>query len=63
MPSSHPLKVESLFADGFALADHLRLSDPGAFAQLTQTAVPFLYRSRSGALRERPLIQLSCRAM
>src|SRR6202451_1960351 len=53
---------ESLFADGFALAEHLRLSDPGAFAQLTQTAVPFLYRSKDAELyAERPLIQLSCR--
>jgi alpha-ketoglutarate-dependent taurine dioxygenase len=52
---------ESLFADGFALAQHLRVSDPDAFAQLTQTAVPFLYRSKAAELyAERPLIQLSC---
>jgi alpha-ketoglutarate-dependent taurine dioxygenase len=52
---------DSLFADGFALAEHLRTSDPDAFAQLTQTAVPFLYRSNDAELyAERPLIQLSC---
>jgi gamma-butyrobetaine dioxygenase len=52
---------ESLFADGLALAEHLRASDPDAFAQLTQTAVPFLYRSKDAELyAERPLIQLSC---
>src|SRR5215470_18211954 len=53
---------ESLFADGFALAEHLRVSAPEAFAQLTSTAVPFHYRSRDADLRaERPLIQLSVR--
>jgi gamma-butyrobetaine dioxygenase len=53
---------ESLFADGLALAAHLRATDPDAFAQLTRTAVPFLYRSKDAELyAERPLIQLSCR--
>jgi alpha-ketoglutarate-dependent taurine dioxygenase len=53
---------ESLFADGFALAEHLRVSDSDTFAQLTQTPVPFLYRSKDAELyAERPLIQLSCR--
>jgi len=53
---------ESLFADGFALAEHLRASAPEAFAQLTTTAVPFHFRSRDAELRaERPLIQLSVR--
>ena len=53
---------ESLFADGFALAEHLRSTDRGAFALLTQTPVPFLYRSKDAELyAERPLIQLSCR--
>jgi gamma-butyrobetaine dioxygenase len=52
---------DSLFADGFALAMHLRAVAPEAFAQLTQTAVPFFYRSRDAELyAERPLIQLSC---
>jgi gamma-butyrobetaine dioxygenase len=53
---------DSLFADGFALAAHLRASAPEAFAQLTTTAVPFHYRSGDAELRaERPLIQLSVR--
>jgi len=53
---------ESLFADGFALAQHLRVTAPEDFAQLTNTAVPFHYRSGEAELRaERPLIQLSLR--
>jgi gamma-butyrobetaine dioxygenase len=51
---------ESLFADGFAIAEHLRADAPDAFAQLTATAVPFHYRSHDAELRAaRPLIQLS----
>jgi gamma-butyrobetaine dioxygenase len=51
---------DSLFADGFAIAEHLRVSAPEAFAQLTATAVPFHYRSGEAELRaERPLIQLA----
>lgn len=51
---------ESLFADGFALAELLRQSEPAAFAALTSTAVPFHYRSANADLyAERPLIQLS----
>jgi len=53
---------DSLFADGFALAEHARVTGPDAFALLTQTPVPFYYRSREAELyAERPLIQLSCR--
>jgi len=53
---------DSLFADGFALAEHLRAIDPGAFSTLSRTPVPFLYRSKDAELSaERPLIQLSCR--
>src|SRR6185437_406747 len=53
---------ESLFADGFALAEHLRQEDPAAFEVLARTPVPFAYRSRNAVLRaERPLIQLSGR--
>jgi alpha-ketoglutarate-dependent taurine dioxygenase len=53
---------ESLFADGFALAEHLRAIDPEAFALLARTAVPFHYRSQNAELfAERPLIELSCR--
>jgi alpha-ketoglutarate-dependent taurine dioxygenase len=51
---------ESLFADGFALAQQLRSSSPQAFAMLTRTAVPFRYRSEHAELyAERPLIELS----
>jgi gamma-butyrobetaine dioxygenase len=53
---------DSLFADGYALAEHLHASDPEAFALLTRTPVPFQYRSKDAELyAERPLIQLSCR--
>jgi alpha-ketoglutarate-dependent taurine dioxygenase len=51
----------NLFADGLALAAHLKESAPGEFALLTSTAVPFHYRSGDAELyAERPLIQLSC---
>ena len=53
---------ESLFADGFAVAEHFRQADPAAFEILARTPVPFGYRSRNAALSaERPLIQLSGR--
>ena len=52
---------ESLFGDGFAIAQQLRTLHPAAFEVLTRTAVPFLYRSKDAELyAERPLIQLSC---
>jgi gamma-butyrobetaine dioxygenase len=52
---------DSLFADGFALAEHLRQSDPQAFAILAHTAVPFRYRSPDADLfAQRPLIELAC---
>ena len=52
---------ESLFADGFALAAHLRESAPEAFRLLTTTAVPFHYASADAELyAARPLIRLSC---
>jgi len=52
---------DSLFADGLALAAHLREADAAAFALLTTTAVPFHYRSADAELyAQRPLIQLSC---
>jgi gamma-butyrobetaine dioxygenase len=52
---------DSIFADGFALAEYLRQTAPEAFARLTRTAVPFHYRSKSADLyAERPLIQLTC---
>jgi len=52
---------DSLFADGLALAEELRRSEPDAFAVLTRTPVPFHYRSRAADLyAERPLIALDC---
>jgi gamma-butyrobetaine dioxygenase len=52
---------ESLFGDGFALAEHFQTTSPDAFAVLTRTPVPFLFRSKDAELyAERPLIQLSC---
>ena len=52
---------ESLFGDGYAIAEQLRATHPDAFAVLTRTAIPFLYRSKDAELyAERPLIQLSC---
>ncbi len=52
---------ESIFGDGLAIAEHLRTTSPEAFAVLTRTAVPFLYRSKDAELyAERPLIQLTC---
>ena len=57
-----PAGGESLFADGFAIAERLRASEPDAFSRLARTPVPFLYRSKDAELyAERPLIQLSCR--
>lgn len=53
---------DSVFADGFAIAEHLRAIDPAAFETLTRTPVPFSYRSKEAELyAERPLIQLSLR--
>ncbi len=53
---------ESLFADGFALAEHLRATDPETFALLSRTPVPFHYVSPSADLfAERPLIELTGR--
>lgn len=56
-----PAGGESLFGDGFAIAEHMRAIAPGEFALLSRTAVPFLYRSQDAELyAERPLIQVSC---
>jgi gamma-butyrobetaine dioxygenase len=53
---------DSLFADGFALAAHLRSLDPSAFDLLSRTAVPFRYVSADADLyAERPLIEVSLR--
>ena len=58
--ASSPEGGDSLFADGFALAEHLRATDRDAFDVLVRTPVPFLYRSRDAELyAETPLIRLS----
>jgi hypothetical protein len=50
---------DNLFADSFAIAEHLRQVHPEAFAILTQNAVPFHYRARDVELySEKPMIQL-----
>jgi alpha-ketoglutarate-dependent taurine dioxygenase len=57
--STSPAGGDSLFADGCALAEHLRATAPQAFARLSTTAVPFHYRAANAELyAERPLIQL-----
>jgi len=59
--AASPAGGESLFADGMALAEHLRGLDAAAFARLSETAVPFSYRSKDAELHaERPLIDLAC---
>jgi alpha-ketoglutarate-dependent taurine dioxygenase len=51
---------ESLLADGFAIAEHLRATAPEVFARLTRQPVPFRYQSKDADLyAERPLIELS----
>ena len=53
---------ENVFADGFAIAEHLRATEPATFATLTETPVLFHYRSKDAELlSEKPLIQLSTR--
>ena len=52
---------DSLFADGFAIAEHLRKTEPEAFGTMSRTPVPFWYRAAGVDLyAERPLIELSC---
>jgi len=59
--SAAPDGGQSLFADGWALAEYLRDADRDAFDRLAHTAVGFSYRSKDAELyAERPLIQLSC---
>ena len=49
---------DSLLADGFALAEHLREIDPESYERLCRTPVPFFYRAQGAELyAERPLIQ------
>ncbi|MBV8842368.1 MAG: TauD/TfdA family dioxygenase [Bryobacterales bacterium] len=59
----HALKAgkggESLFADGFAIADHLRENDPGAFEILSSTSVRFEFADAQTRLAaERSIIEL-----
>ena len=50
---------DSLFTDGFAIAEHLRATDPAAFALLTRVPVRFEYLSSNACLEaDRPLIEL-----
>ncbi len=56
---STPDGGDSLFGDGFALADYLRVTEPAAFELLSRTQVPFLYQSAEAELySEKPLIQI-----
>jgi len=58
---SAPDGGDSVFADGFALAEYLRSSEPEAFDTLAHTPVPFHYVSAQADLyAERPLIALDC---
>ena len=53
---------ENVFADGFAIAEYLRATEPETFATLTRTPVLFRYRSKDAELvSEKPLIHLSTR--
>ena len=62
--SASPEGGDSLFADGIALAEHLRDVAPEAFALLTRTPVGFRYSAANAELQaERPIIQLSCRGV
>ncbi|MEM7723384.1 MAG: TauD/TfdA family dioxygenase [Pseudomonadota bacterium] len=50
----------SVFADGYALADALRVSDPDAFDLLSTVAIPFRFHDRDDDLRSRrPVIALN----
>ncbi len=56
---SSPDGGDSLFGDGFALAEHFRVTHPAFFALLSTTQVPFLYQSADAELySQKPLIQL-----
>jgi alpha-ketoglutarate-dependent taurine dioxygenase len=51
---------DSLFADGLALAEHLRRTDPASFECLTCTPVTFHYRSEDADLcSQKPIIELA----
>jgi len=49
----------SLFADGFAMAEDLRMADPEAFRLLSEIAIPFRFHDRVADIRTRaPVIGL-----
>ncbi len=51
---------DSLFADGFALAENLKAQQPEAFEILSRVPAPFIFRDDSAQLRaERWLLELS----
>jgi gamma-butyrobetaine dioxygenase len=51
---------ESIFVDGFAVAEHLRATDPGAFEVLSHTPVTFRFRSTTDEFSsQRCMIELS----
>jgi gamma-butyrobetaine dioxygenase len=53
---------ESLFADGFAVAEDMRAEDPEGFAVLSRTPVRFTFKDADSDLTaERPLISLDHR--
>jgi len=57
--SASPDGGDSLFADGLALAEHLRRSDADAFDVLTRTPVNFHYRSSDADLFSvKPMIEI-----
>jgi gamma-butyrobetaine dioxygenase len=50
---------ESLYCDGFHIAEELRQNDPGAFDLLTKVAIPFRFHDESTDIRcHRPVIAL-----
>lgn len=58
--AASPEGGKTILADGFAIADHLRLIRPELFSILSQTPVPFSFQSSDLSLHaERPLLQLS----
>jgi gamma-butyrobetaine dioxygenase len=53
---------ESIFVDGFRVAEELKAEDPGAFHLLTSTPVMFAFQNSTAQLEAgRPMIQLSAR--
>ena len=52
----------SLFADGFAMAENLRLEDPEAFRLLCEISIPFRFHDETADIRvNRPVITLGAK--